>query len=187
MDNFQFWFYIIVAVIYVISRVLKKKDQAPGNLPDNDRPFTSSENTGSGKGERPLTFEELLKEITESKKEIPGKPYQQPSAIPKRQAEYVDYDDDLGEEAQDLEDVDYDHKKKDNVYEVYENAKKQAFLQPSLEETLKVLDTDMKYGRFKEFESERQQSVLNDYLKEFRDPEGLKKAVVMSEILKRKF
>jgi hypothetical protein len=28
---------------------------------------------------------------------------------------------------------------------------------------------------------------LHEYLKDFRDPEGLKRAIVMSEILKRKF
>jgi len=32
-----------------------------------------------------------------------------------------------------------------------------------------------------------QRNLLEDYVRNFQDPEGLKKAVVMSEILNRKF
>ena len=96
-----------------------------------------------------LTFEELLKEITESKT--------QPKPAPP-EAEYVDYDDEIEEEIQekdeikDLEDVDYDYKK-DKVVVEYEQAKQQAFLRPSLEETLNIKDIDTRFEKFKVFES----------------------------------
>jgi hypothetical protein len=122
---------------------------------------------------RPLTFEELLQEITTGKTQ-----QQQP---------VVDYDDDLEDEEKDLEDVNYDYRKHDNIYSEYEEAKKQAFNHPSLEETMKVEDTDTSFGRFKVFEQDAKQNLLNEYLADFRDPQGLKKAVVMSEILQRKF
>ncbi len=93
----------------------------------------------------------------------------------------------LGEEAQDLEDVDYSYKKKDDIYDVYERAKREAFVRPSLEETMKVGDTDVRFGRFKEFEQESRRDLMREYLADFKDPEGFKRAVVMSEILKRKF
>jgi hypothetical protein len=51
---------------------------------------------------------------------------------------------------------------------------------------MRVEDTVMKYGKFKEFEI-AERKVMSDYLTALKDPDGLKKAVVMSEILKRKF
>jgi hypothetical protein len=129
-----------------------------------------------------LTFEELLREITEAKQ--PQQPVYQPA---ERKAEYVDYDDQIGEEEQDLEDVNYDYKKKDKLYDVYEEAKRQAFVRPSLEETMNVRDTNMQFGKFKVFERQEQRNLLEEYTRDFKDPEGFKKALVLSEILKRKF
>lgn len=191
MDSFQFWLYVIIAIIYVLSRALKKKDQSPAEPPGDyeQRQFSPPPKTSSSTpGERPLTFEELLREITESKKQQAPEPYSRSVSTSKR-TEYVDYDEDLKEEAEGLETIgeeDY-RKREDAIYDVYENAKKQAFSQPSLEESLSLMDTDVKFGKFKAFETSEEKSVLDNYLKDFRDPEGLKKAVVMSEILKRKF
>ena len=52
---------------------------------------------------------------------------------------------------------------------------------------MKIQDTVVSFGKFKEFEKRAETNLAAEYLKEFHDPEGLKKAVVMSEILKRKF
>ncbi|HEY3405223.1 MAG TPA: hypothetical protein VGK59_17685 [Ohtaekwangia sp.] len=122
---------------------------------------------------KPKTFEELLREITEGKQQA--------------ESEVVDYDDQIGEEEQDLEEIRSDYRKDDKIYEVYEEAKRMAFARPSLEETMKLEDTKVQYGKFKEFEIEQKRDLLSEYLTDFRDPEGFKKAVVMSEILQRKF
>jgi hypothetical protein len=175
MDSFQFWLYVIIAVIYLLSRARKKKaDESPGPIDANDhRPLSAPP-----QGNRPkqLTFEELLKEITESKQQQPP-----------RDEPVVDYDENLEEEEKDLEDEEYDYRKQNKTYEVYEEAKKQAFVRPSLEETMKVQDTVVSFGKFKEFEKGAETNLAAEYLKDFHDPDGLKKAVVMSEILKRKF
>jgi hypothetical protein len=176
MDSFQFWLYVIIEVIYLISRARKKKaDQSPGPVDANEeKPFSSTRHEGNKP--RQLSFEELLKEITESKQQ------QQP-----REESVVDYDENLEEEEKDLEDVEYDYRKQNKTYEIYEEAKKQAFHRPSLEETMKIQDTVVSFGKFKEFEKGAVTNLAAEYLKEFHDPEGLKMAVVMSEILKRKF
>jgi hypothetical protein len=62
-----------------------------------------------------------------------------------------------------------------------------AFERPSLEETMKVEDTVVTFGKFKEFEAQKERNLAAEYLQDFGDPEGIRKAVVMSEILKRKF
>jgi hypothetical protein len=178
--DFKIWFYLIIGAIWLIARILKKPAQQP-----------TSTNTGQGKSstpyqsnsERPkqLTFEELLREITEAK-ETQKPVYQQPS----RQPQYVEAD--VVEENRSLEKVDYDYRKKDKeYYDVYENAKRQAFERPSLEETMNVRDTQMAFGKFREFEQEQKRNLLVEYTKDFQDPEGIRKAFVMSEILNRKF
>ena len=176
MDSFQFWLYVIIGVIYLVSRARKKKaDQSPGPVDaSEEKPFSSTRH--EGKKPKQLSFEELLKEITESKQQ------RQPMEEP-----VVDYDENLEEEEKDLEDVEYDYRKQNKTYEVYEEAKKQAFFRPSLEETMKLQDTVVNFGKFKEFEKRAENNLAAEYLKEFHDTDSLKKAVVMSEILKRKF
>lgn len=178
MDSFQFWLYVIIGAIWFLSRLGKKKKAEESASPSdaNDERPVSSTRTPSPKPKQ-LTFEELLREITESK---------QQQELPKEEP-VVDYDDNLEEEEKDLEDVEYDYRKENKTYEVYEEAKKQAFHRPSLEETMKVQDTVVSFGKFKEFERGAETNLASEYLKDFHDPEGFKKAVVMSEILKRKF
>lgn len=181
MDNIQFWLYLIIGVIYLISRMKKKPQQPeePQDIPsfEPEKPVKRFEQPAA----RPtptakaMTFEELLREITE------GKPLESTTA------EVVDYDDDLKSEEQDLEEVDYDYRKKDSIYKVYDDAKAQAFNRASLEETMKLEDTDLTYGRFKGFELEEQEDLLAKYLADLKDPDGFKKAVVMGEILNRRF
>ena len=80
----------------------------------------------------------------------------------------------------------YDYKNEDKIYETYEKAKKEAFNRPSLEETLK-LQPMSEFGRFKEFEDNEKNTVLSEYSEAFNDPEGVKKAFVLSEIFNRKY
>jgi len=179
MKDIQIWLYIIIGVIYFLSRLKKKPEQQPKDLSDfePEKPVQTFDKpsprpSAPAKG---MTFEELLREITQEKSAKQPEP------------EFVDYDDNLEDEAKDLEEVDYNYRKQDKIYEVYEEAKKQAFNRPSLEETMKVGDTKMEYGRFKVFETEAKRDLMKEYLADFNDPEGFKKAVVMSEILQRKF
>jgi hypothetical protein len=174
--------YIAIGVIYVISRIIKKSGTQPGDISDEPRHTTEANRPTTSAKPKQLTFEELLKEITESKTA-----QQQPSTRPTLKPVYADYDDDLEEEEKDLEVVPYDHRRDSKVYEVYEQAKKQAFNKPSLEETVKLQDTEVKFGRFKVFDAEENRNLLEEYTRDFRDPEGFKKAVIMAEILNRRF
>lgn len=181
--DIQFWIYIIIGVIYFLSKLLKKPEQPPEKTLDNRperRPAAETVQTGTDRPKK-LTFEELLREITEGKQ--PQKPVFQPAP----QRKYENFDDDLKDEAQSLEEVSYDERNDDHVFKAYEEAKNQAFQRSSLEETLHLKDIVMDFGKFKIFEEEKKRNLSDDYIKIFRNPEGLKQAVVMSEILKRKF
>lgn len=179
MDNIQFWLYLIVGAIYLISRMKKKSQpEEPQDMPtyEPEKPVRRFEQPVAKPAPtaKALTFEELLREITEGKAES-------------RPTEVVDYDDNLKEEEEDLEEADYDYRKKDTIYQVYDDAKMQAFNRASLEDTMKLEDTDVTYGRFKGFELEEKEDLLAKYLSDLKDPEGFKKAVVMGEILNRRF
>jgi hypothetical protein len=187
MDDFKIWIYVIIAVGYGLTRLLKRSNSsAPEDQRDALPPRDSSDSRPSSP-QRQMTFEELLREITEGKQPEAKPVYQQPKpayAAPKPQRAYVDYDDDLKDEEQDLEDVNYDYKKESKVYE---DAKKLAFNRPSLEETMKVEDTIVKFSKFKVFEEQKGRNLLEEYTRDLQDPEGFKKALVLSEILNRRF
>ena len=172
MSSTQIWLYVIIGIVYAVSRLLKKPKQQAG-LPKEQQSNANRERQvqPAPVPQKGLTFEELLREITEGK------------AMPKAEP-VVDYDDELGEEEKDLEDVDYNYRKDSQVYE---DAKKQAFFRPSLEETMNVKDTVVSFGKFKEFERVKERNLSEEYLNHFLDQDAIKKAVVMSEILKTKF
>lgn len=183
MDDLQFWLYVIIGVIYLISQVRKKAKQQQGpptekpltRKPTSQSPTWQRETATPTSGQKPMTFEDLLREITEAKtmKDEPEyETYEKP--------EY-DYDTDI--EAEKLEPEVVDYRNTDSIYQKYEDAKTKDYSINSLEESLKLEEVDMKFGKFKEFEAESKVNLLDLYTKDLRDPEGLKKAVILTEIL----
>lgn len=182
-------FWIIIGLIYFFSKMKKKNPQASGPEEESYHPSHGG-NTETAKP--PITFEELLREIQGTKAEQQqSKPVlydtPQPVLTSPKEIDYQDYDDDLGKEEKDLEDSEYDYKKEDTIYKTYEDAKSQAFERPSLEESLKLEDTVVKYGQFKGYQKVSQPSFLSEYIRELKDPKGFKKAFIMSEIINRRF
>ncbi len=177
MDDFKVIIWIIIGIIYLLSRARKKDaTSAPrqrqsrrteDSQPDQPRPA-------------PKTFEELLREIEGAKQPRRPEPITEPDV--------VDYDENLGPEEQNLEEVTPSYKRPDEeIYKVYESAKAQAFARPSLEETVKLEDTIVRFKQFKGYEKEVRRNVLQEYVQELRHPEGFKKAFILSEILQPRF
>lgn len=167
--DIQFWVWVIIIVITLIARANKKKEpQSP--------PFDPS--TGNDPS-KPISFEDLLREIQAAKA---PKPVAQPA-----KSNEIDYDDDLEEEAKPIERPEFAYSD-DHIYETYEKAKREAFSKASLEETMKVEDTVVRFSQFKGYQQvEQPTNRLAEYIQELRDPEGFKKAFIMSEILGRRF
>ncbi len=178
MDE-KIWIYIVIGIIYFLFNRLRKK--SPADEREVERPVDSSSEYDRPK---PVSFEDLLKEITEGKQPAPPVIEQKPQyRQPEPQPVYVDYDDEIQDEERSLEKVTFDQER---TNEIYENAKKQAFNRPSLEESLKLADVNTTFGKFKEFEIKTERNFLSEYTKDLRDPKGLKKAVILSEVLNRK-
>src|SRR5690606_6665463 len=193
MDSFQFWLYVIVAIIYLVSKAMQKDKRQRRAQPPKSRP-THGEETDQLP---PMTFEELLREITEGKKRKAEAPPPPPRPIPtptpppvQRQKpvvqDYVDYDDDLEDEEKSLERVDYDSEKEVATLQVYERAKREAELKSSLE-TLKSGLRGIESSHVATARTTRRHRNIQEYVRELKTPSGFKKAVVMSEILKPKF
>jgi len=167
MDEIKIVFWIIIGLIYIFSR--SKKKQAPPATPAPD----------AGDGRRPMTFEELLQEIQQGKKAEEPQPAPVAVSRPREQTVYS--------EKTTLEDADYDYRKQDKIYEIYEQATRDAFQRPSLEETLKLEDTIVRYKQFKSYEKESKPSLARQYALELKDPTNFRRAFIMSEILNRRF
>ena len=177
MDEVKIIIWIVIGLVYLFSRRKKKQSQQPSGPVESDREYDTPT-------PKPVSFEELLREIQGMKKPAPPP---QPAPVPTyEKKDWEPYPYELEEQKQ-LEDANYDYKKHDKIYEVYDNATKQAFNRPSLEETMKLQDTIVRFDPFKEYENDRKVSLVEEYVKELKDPKGFKKAFIMSEILKRRF
>jgi hypothetical protein len=168
MDNLQVWIYIILGIVYLIGRSKKKAPQPSG------RP---SQPQQEANGPKPLTFEELLREITEAKEPLPP--------VVKPVQEFEDYEDELVEEVEPQR-PDYDYRKQE-TYQAFEQSKYEAFNRLSYEETMKVEDTKVEFGKFREFEEEKAPSAAAQIAADFADLDKVKRAFIMSEIFNRRY
>jgi hypothetical protein len=173
MGEIKIIIWIVLGIIYLISRARKKS--TPDSTPKPVEDYT---------GEKPVTFEELLKEIQGAKASK-----QQPQQVLEPVEEYKteDYDDNLKEEEQPLEKTNYNYKDHDTIYETYEKAKQEAFHRPSMEEALKLENTIVRFGQFKGYEQQMRPSLAREYAKDLQDRNNFRKAFILSEILNRRF
>jgi hypothetical protein len=164
--------WIIIGIIYLISRARKK--------PENSAPRPTERPSEPETFDKPVTFEELLKEIQAAKAP-------KPQPVPQKPA-YVDYDDEI-DEYEPLEKTKPDtyYKDQDQIYETYEKAKQEAFHRPTMEETLKLENTIVRFGQFKTYAQEARPSLASAYARDLREPTNFKKAFILSEILNRRF
>lgn len=177
--DIQFWIWLIVIVITLIAKANKKKPEPPPYADDFPEPQPGR---GDSRQPKPITFEDLLREI-QGEKTLSKPVVKTPDVA---QYDVVDYDDDLKDEVEDLEDVRYDASKDDEVFKAYEAAKKEAFNRPSLEEVAPVGEV-VRFDHFKEYDQQRKGKPSMGFLKELKDPGGFRKAFIMSEILRRKY
>ena len=180
----QVWIYIIIGVIYFLSRLLKKPEQAPGEAPEmqpGEKRIPRPGGQPVTEQPRPLTFEELLREITEGKQTQQRQPERE--VVP----QYERYEKDPGDEARSLEEVDFNEADRAVKWKPYEEVPARLADRRSLEETMRLEDTIVDFRKFDVFENKNQNRLLDDYIRLMRNPVSLKQAVVLSEILKTKF
>ncbi len=171
----QFWIWLAIIAISFIARALKKK---PTDMADPEKPY-KKEPLG------PTSFEELLREIQETKAPKP-KVVLAPAKELKKEIEYADYREVVRQEQATLENTNPSYVPSMRTNEVYDKAKADAFNRPSLEETMKLEDTVVRFDRLKGY-AKTEQPTIPDFIAELNDPNRLKKAFILNEVLARKF
>ncbi|HEY5692093.1 MAG TPA: hypothetical protein VIS49_11590 [Cyclobacteriaceae bacterium] len=177
--DFQFWIWLIVIVITLIARANKKKQ---GQAPPTDELPDFSGDSQSSRQPKAVTFEDLLREIQGEKER--SKPVRPEPKVEKKY-DFVDYDDDIPEEIQDLEDVDYNVAEDVDVFKKYEEAQKEAENE-LISEKKEGVGRIIRSEHFKEYDLKKKRASFN-FLNELKDPKGFKKAFIMSEILNKKY
>jgi hypothetical protein len=161
MDD-KFWFYIIAAVIWFLVRGRKKKQQAGEEPTESSRPQQT---------QRPVSFEDLLREITE-KREQEHVPVPQPEPV-RQQAREPEFE--MGR-TQVFAD--------DETRRVYEESVRLA------EGYDLEYEPDQKFiskKLFKHIPDDREPSVADEIREGLRSPMTVRKAVIYGEILQRRF
>ncbi len=176
MDDIQTWIYIIIGIIYFIVRSMKKKAPDPSDQP---LPKSKSPQPSGSERRKPLTFEELLKEFTD------------PQAAQEKEAD-VEVLEEIDEPER--EKTKEDFAKEGSVRRFSDEESKRVY-----EESIKKAEgyqldynTDDKYHSEKligiPHNHEEEEDTLAEDIKEmFNDPEDSRKAIVLSEILNRRY
>lgn len=193
MHNGQLWIYIIVGLIYFLAKMSKKKAPKQSARPVKPRETQPRRApTAAPKAERPepegkpLTFEEMLREIMEAKREpAEPPPPPPPPTAPSPQPTYVDYDDNLEDGEKEYEQVELARAKNPEAVG-YAEGLREAFNRPSLDEDATLRSARAGEGRFKTFENSPENKIFGEYIESLKDPEGFKKAFILSELLNRK-
>lgn len=175
MDDIQVLLYIIIGVFYFISKFMKKKP-----VPEKpvQRPAQGASDTNAP--QRPLTFEELLKEFTQPQ------PTQQEVVIEEREEEvFIDTRDEGRKNAEPAYKPDYtfsDAESKRN----FEQSQRLAAAAKRIEE--EGIEQDLTFKPYKmPSRTEQKNEVAADIMEMLRDADGAKKAVILSEIFNRKY
>ncbi len=176
MDDIQTWIYIIIGLIYFIVRSMKKK--AP-EASDQSLPRSGGSQPVDTERRRPKTFEELLKEFTDP----------QGSRDEAREIEVIEEEDEPIREPRKEEFIEEGKTRRFSDEEsrrVYEESIKKA------EGYELEYNTDDKYHTEKliaiPHDHEEENDEVVDEIKEMlEDPRDAKKAIILSEILNRRY
>ena len=198
MDDFQIVVYIILVVIYIISRALKAKKKAvppqsgKPNIPqeyEEVEPREIPKPFNQPTSQQPVTFEDLLKEFTGYKEEEeetarPESPVVKEIRETVVENPYLKYN---------------QPEYKDPSYEEYETLEKIDYKEPVSYDDLfkgpeKIIESDTEpvdenKGRFGSYASVREYDVhtATRFRKLLHNPTTVKDAVILKEILDRKY
>ncbi len=176
-DNGNIIYYIILGVIYLLSRVFGKKKKKPGAVPPQKRKIAPP--TAESEEPAPLSFEDILRELSGTKQPKP-EPDPDPEPVPTQVPAFT----------------------QPPPKPVLEAAREQAYSVDGIDEIAvdyevpKAIGSEFKHARtikrkeltFKRnehFVIEEKQSI--DFLETLAQQNGAAKAFVMSEIFERKY
>jgi len=191
MDKLENYLYLVFALIYIISRILKAKSK-PAERPSQptknpNRPVFETVNKPQPTPKKTMSFEDILKEF---EKNISGMPEETPVPVPEPRKQ-ITFNEKINPpneayetyEGVDYEDVNYDRPSYESErYETkaYENAdfKYESSYDLSLDKRIEFLRSE-NYAI--------QSDLRSEFIRMLREPNGAKNAIVLGEIINRKY
>ncbi|MBL6449434.1 hypothetical protein JMN32_24190 [Fulvivirga sp. 29W222] len=159
--------YIIFIAIAILSRVLKSKKE--GSQPTSSDQ-TESMDTPTRKTEKTLTFEELLREFTGEDRPVHQEP--KPESGYTHQEEAYSYEEEyVG----------------DQIQETYNRSVNEAQKLKTLDELVSLDEPLERMDHFKPYETEDENTMASEVLEMLQDEDGARKAIILSEIINRKY
>jgi len=168
MDNLENYLYIALALIYIISRVLKARSKQQ-QAPKSTRPQQHAQTTNPINRPQPrkaFSFEDILKEF---EKNLAGEEFEEEKTLPVEEIPY--------ERTTRMEPP--KEKESPSPYQTYEGISYESPIISEPKKELEVFTRNEKYSIKKDLASQ--------YVKMLQDPEGFKNAIVLSEIINRKY
>lgn len=176
MDNIQFWIYIAFAVIYFISKSLKQSKKKEAEQQRNFSPLETEEDAP-----KPVSFEDLLEEITGRKtlNQPPSKPNwdKEQEVVANRGGSQ----DTRAFEREGSERKFSDEESK----KVYEESIKLASTYAKYDEP--QVDSLAKWKKLAAVQNHNPTGIAAEIREMLADANGAKKAIILSEILNRKY
>ncbi|MEM7106774.1 MAG: hypothetical protein AAF519_01015 [Bacteroidota bacterium] len=161
MDDIQLLVYILIVAFGIFSRFLKAKKKKPKSQASSEAETTSKKPA--------VSFEELLKEFTgeSSNEPEPEEVYEPKRKGPKPAA--VEYDD-------------------DEIQQRYQESLKKAesYESQSQKKAKDALPTE-KFTHFRGYDDVEKEEVESEFLTFLREEDGPRKAIILGEILNRRY
>lgn len=157
---------LLFAAIYIISRILKAKPKkdAPGSPARPQQGQQPVSNTSQPKQKKAFSFEDILKEFEKS---LATDEYEEEKPLPVKEIRYE----------KPSKPVPVYKEPEPSIYHTYEGLTYD-MIKPSDEKT-EEFDRNINYSIKEQF--------VSDYIKMLREPDGARNAIVLSEIINKKY
>jgi hypothetical protein len=174
MDDIQVLLYIVIGLFYFISKFIKKKP-----VPQKSVQKPASGGSDTNAPQRPLTFEELLKEFTQPQQQ------ERRVEVEEDEEEFIDVRDEGRKNAEPAYKPDYTFSDAETQRN-FEQSQRLAAASKRIEE--QGIEQDMTFKPYKmPSRSEQKNDVAAGVMEMLRDSDGAKKAVILAEIFNRKY
>jgi len=191
MDKLENYLYLIFAVIYIISRIIKAK---PKNQPASKRPVQQPTATAfetepvlQPTPKKKMSFEEILREF---ERNMSGVPEEKPEPVQesRRQITFKEKEEPEVDEYQTYEGTGYDISTYNRPEPEYEKYQTVAYEDTAFQyETSYDLDLDKRLEFIRSEKYAIQDDRRGELIRMLRQPGGAKNAIVLGEIINRKY
>jgi hypothetical protein len=191
MDNLENYLYLVFAVIYIISRILKAKSKnaepAPRHSQQPTKPVFDTNQDSVPAPRKTMSFEDILKEF---EKNISGIPEEKPEPVrePRRQITFSEKEESEVEEYESYEGAGYENTTYNRPAHEYEKYQTITYEDSNFQhETSYDLDLEKRLEFLRNEKYTIQQNIGSELIRMLREPGGAKNAIVLGEIINRKY